>query len=467
MAEIANTASKATFKTLQFTAEHLAKLIDQIIKALDSNKRLSAQRKLYSFLKNGSGVKVNINDPYNMEAYKSLLQRSDIPFVQMDKGSLLIPQDYKDQAQKAYKDLLVLNCKKDIYNVPQKKLEELMSLNADLVKSKDIVTVHDLSVEEQELYKRKCNDTEVSNIIGINRDGEDTYSVSISAANNLCLEKVDDFTYRDDFCISTLQTAAALSSYTKDYSLNNAKADILADQNIFYYVDKENLAPDDTLYIVSLDDKSKYIRIDNDGFQVYKCSMEDGTLKVESDGDFVSSTVANYNELLEVECNKINNKELLINEKETVMNHLKTDDIVLDTVRDIPSPELSDKLAFNEHMCSEIDTLIKSKIVKEGITFDSPLEARNWYMDQASEILQGIETGKYDSLEDKYNIDVIEVLRMEASERNIDLKDIGSINSKLKEIKEKTEVHVANPDKVKEFKSTEKNKESSKEKGDR
>ncbi len=349
-------------------------LLTALAEYIDAEARYAPQKEMAKWIKNhGQCYAYHVQGNCANELKNELNERN-IPYIDLMDGKTLI---IKEPDAKALHEINheILVAKANYYqSVDQDMMEDIFA-KSNLIKDKDIITIHDLSDYQCEVLKNKCNDITKGFMVGIEEESPGRFAVSIHAprAYNPNPEKVD-------LCKAFAEMTYSLYGNNADIKASQIEADKKLDEEIAALKDSHA-----TKYVIGVDDPKRYLEINAQGFEFHR-QVFTGKGIQDIEEKFVDKNDPAYEVELQKALDTINNKKLLSSHDELV-EHLSTKKRNFETDR----PEKSDMQArvskMEKNIIDKADRMVKEGPMAEKIKDMTPSDAFKAYQHEMNSII--------------------------------------------------------------------------------
>ncbi len=360
-------------------AETVAKVLDMLKDAIDQDIRY--KDKVW-MLKNMKQCEMYPVKGKCLNELKTDLDKKGIPYIDFNTGrnELYIKRDNLEEVQDINKQILITRT--NYYQeVPGDDLERAIA-KSPAVKDKDILSLHNLNKYQCEVLKNKCNDITKGFMVGVNKDDEISSTISVHAPWT-----ISDDLDKTDFCKAYLEMAFSLHGPNAVLKMQQVDADEKLDKEV------ESLKGcKDTHYVIGVDDPTKYIELNANGFEMHRLRIENGEIK-NSQVTTVDKDSPDYEKELQKCMDSIYNKAVIDNE-ETLQKHINIKERNVETNRPEKNKEQKILSRMETDLSSQINKMIKTgpkaEMLKECAKTGFANEAFELYQQEAKKILTAV-----------------------------------------------------------------------------
>ena len=321
--------------------------------------------------------------------------------------------------------------KGNYYNEVSIKHFETAIAEADnkMVKDKRVIEIDGLDRYQMEVLKNKCNDITRGFTVGTDEAIDGTGKIVIRAQNAFTQNLKEKHT---DFAKAYLKSVISLYGP----NMMEKMAEIDADKEIDDKVAELKNDPD-SYYLISVDDKTKYIELGNTDFQYYKIN-KDGKEQIQMQ---VEKSNPNYEYELQRCMDEIKNRAI-ISSREELDKHLSTKSRTVDTIRPERNQEAINKAAANDILIAKIDEMIRP-VAETVVQKDGAYEAFRFYEQSSADVLDQAINGhdhgfkEEDIMQIKDELDKRGTYVFDYSECERRLRDIQAIEREAQKYKKK------------------------------
>nr|WP_297765600.1 hypothetical protein [uncultured Butyrivibrio sp.] len=363
-----------TTKFISEISQEAIRLLAALGEYLDAEARYAPQKEMAKWIRNhGQCYAYHIQGNCANELKNELNERN-IPYIDLMDGKTLI---IKEPDAKELHDINheILVAKANYYQSVDADMMEDIFAKSNLLKDKEVITLHDLSDYQCEVLKNKCNDITRGFMVGIEEESPGRYAVSIHAP----------MTYKDD--PEKVDLCKAFAEMT--YSLYGDNADIKAAQiEADNKLDKEIAdlkGSHATKYVIGVDDPRRYLEINAQGFEFHR-QVFTGKGVQDIEEKFVDKNDPAYDVELQKALDSISNKKLLSSHDELIA-HLSTRKRNFETDR----PEKSDIQArvskMEKNIIDKADRMVKEGPMAEKMKEMAPADAFKAYQHEMNSVI--------------------------------------------------------------------------------
>lgn len=409
----------------QAAASNVAELIEALLEYLEQNAQLAPQKALAKWIRDGGSLVSYPIQGHCKAELKYEMEKNGIAYVETTTGYLIIPEPSLDKVRELNREILVGKCNY-FQEVDGIEMENAIA-KFDRIKNKDIFSVHDLNEWEVEVLKNKCNNISVGFMVGISKEKEDTFEVSVHG------DRIYNPEAKKDFCKAYLQMAFSL--YGPNYNVKIAQ--IKVDKRIDAEV--QNLKTSKEVhYIVGADDQNpkKIIEMNSNGFEYYESAIEEGK-RVERQICRIDKSNPNYDSELERYMDRILNK-VIVHNADDLAAHLATNERNLECDRPRPDYHGMQVSMAADKITDTIDKMVKTRMQEEGINFPNVNQAFIYYQKEAADIMNSIE---HNTVPENYPVEGFREIQKICNEYQVSMSEFSKSKEML--MSAKGEVHKA------------------------
>lgn len=362
----------------QAAVSNIAELIEALLEYLERNAQLAPQKALAKWIKDGGSLVSYPIQGHCKAELKYEMEKNGIAYVETTTGYLIIPEPSLDKVRELNREILVSkgNYFQEVDGV---EMENAIA-KFDRIENKDIFSIHGLNKYETEVLKNKCNNISAGFMVGISKEGEDSYELSVHG-NRLYNPDV-----KKDFCKAYLQMAFSLYGPNREIKVAQIEADEKIDNDV-----QKLKSSEDVHYIVGADDENpkKFIEINSNGFEFYESSIVDEK-RVDRQVCRIDKNDPNYESELARYMDRIFNKVILHN-TDDLGDHLAIEGRNLECDRPRPDYHGMQVSMAADKITDTIDKMVKTRMQEEGINFLNVNQAFTYYQKEAADIMESIE----------------------------------------------------------------------------
>lgn len=351
--------------------ETVTKIIMAILEYLEKEEEHAKDKELARWIRDNKGrMCVNIypirgkrdNDEFGcsdnpfdkdiINALKVELDKNRISYKDLCNGNILI----RDVDYKKVNDIntkLCIATSKYYQETSRSELEDAIA-RFDKIKNKNILTVTCEDFIEAEVLKRKCNAIASGFMVGISRTVENKFNVSVHSA------KLIDINQRGkDFCKAYLEMTLSLHGANRVTKRKQIIDDKSMDKQI-----SELKYSNETQYIISATDNTKYIELNDRGFSYIETVTDKDGFRHDSKKGFCRRDNPDYE--LELERFKacLYNK-VIIDSPDDLSKHLQTAKVNFYSDRTRKTKKEYEISLMEKRLADKIDSMIKTKWKEE------------------------------------------------------------------------------------------------------
>lgn len=407
-------------------ASNLTRFLIALAEFLELQSKYAPYREMAKYIREGKEVSFF---PVQGRCTKELayeLQKNDIPFVNLnDKDTFIIKQgDFEKVSELNRRVLISKSCY--YQDIASAEFEDVIARH-EKIKNKDIFTVSCNNSYEVEVLKNKCNDITAGFMVGIEEESNDD-KWNLSVHSTKVFRKNPN---NHDFCKAYLQMCMSL------YGPNNyIKMQQVDDDMNFDIKVAELKGTQDDVYIVSVTDNKQYLCLNKNGFEYYSTTVDENEKRHDYKINECLKDSPNYEVELQRCLDRMMNKHIVYDD-EVLAEHLKTEEVNLDTDRPLKTYEQFKISLMESRMADKIDEMIDHKVEEQDIKFVSSMEAFHFYRKECIEIMKVLSEYEYDTPEipTGYTPEDFEYLLNQINENYIDFEnDYEMVMNRLEEV---------------------------------
>lgn len=369
-------------KNAQAMADTVTKILLALMDYLEMEAKFAPQKEFAKWIREGGECCFyNIQGSCKNELKNELI-KNQIPYIELsnDPDKLIIK--YPDlEAIKELNRGIMISKNNYFQEVDSVEMEDAI-FRFDKATDKTIFTLHNLTAEETECLKNKCNDISRGFMVGTNKEDDDKYSISILGSKVMDCSQ----TGKIDFCKAALSATLSLYGGNSKTKMDQIDFDLKFDEAIDKYKGSNEVK-----YIVGTNERKNknYIEINSQGFIAYKASITPEGGVVEKVVGRCDINDINYDTELKRHLDVMKDKTVLHNIGD-LNTHLASMDSEITSGRAVRSEQEEYIAKVEKEIVNTIDKMIKSEIVNKDITFNSPEESFNYYINNAREALAAV-----------------------------------------------------------------------------
>lgn len=314
---------------------------------------------------------------------KAELIKRNIAFIELtnNNNEIIIKAPDLETVQEINRSILI--GKQNYYQeVDSVELEDAFA-RIDKIENKEIISLHSLTDYAVEEIKNKCNDISKGFMVGISKEENDLYGISVSATKVLAEKD------KNDFCkayLSAMQSLYGKNAYVKaeqlEFDIKTAKkiAELKNTGEVKFVVGANDFNP------------KKYIEINSEGFIAYSAAKA-------PNGDITERVIGscnvndiNYESELQRHIDSIMDITILDNSVE--LNKFLTSNNDFNSERPVKTEMEEKTSAADKDIVGCIDNMIKDKIETEGLKFTTSQDAFTFYTQESIKIMNAIAEDK-------------------------------------------------------------------------
>lgn len=399
-------------KFIKAIQETILEIIKNFTEYAEFNAKYAAEKEMAKWIHDGNmPMPYKVRGKCDMELVEELRSQG-IPHLYLLNHTLYVKPEDMNRVEEINQHILLV--KGNYYQETDTNLLENAIAASPKVKDKNIITLHGLNKYQCEALKNKCNNITKGFMVGVAEENG-CYSLSIHAPWTISndVEKVD-------FCKAYSEMALSL------YGLNSVlkEKQIEADEKL----DKQVASLKgcvDTHYVIGVDDPSKYIELNANGFELHRIRLINGEIK----NCEVSSVDVN-NPDYEVELQKcmdgIFNKTVIDNE-DKLHEHLNIRQRNIDTNRPEKNAEQTKISEMEDALVEKANEMIKTGPIADSLFSMNPQDAFIAYQNEMKTIFTKIAEGQPVI---GYRDEDINILKDTFAKADVDPKDyLVAVNS--------------------------------------
>ena len=264
MPTIEEQTARSTAQAAKEVAEALAEFFEKLLKALEENEKFKAQASLIKWMKSGGAVREYKPQGYTVEKLLFEMEKEKIPYFALGENSILIRDPDYDKVLELNEQILL--AEKNYYQqVPTEKLET--AINARSGGQGQVLTISNLTPDELETLKRKCNNICKGFTVGTKVNGDNS-ELTINTGHIYSQNPE-----KNDFCKSYIQYLFAYYGFDHDQRAGEFDADRKFEGKVKELIDKQ-----EEFYICGMNDHSKCIQVDANGMFTYEYKQQGSEL---------------------------------------------------------------------------------------------------------------------------------------------------------------------------------------------
>ena len=258
----------STTKFMAATIDEINMFLKMLSEQLESRAKYAPQREMAKWIKNdGECIAYPIQGKCGDELKRELANKGVAFISTADDTKIIIKQP--DLELVTSLNERVLTAKGNYYQeIDAAKLETAIA-KTDRIKDKEIITLHGLDKYQYEVLKNKCNDITRGFMVGKEEEPDGTISLSVHAQKVIVKDPE-----KMDLCKAFAESMLSLNGENSILKRQQVDADERLDREVASLKGCES-----THYVIGVDDTSKYIEINSQGFEFHRVKFEDGKIK--------------------------------------------------------------------------------------------------------------------------------------------------------------------------------------------
>ncbi len=371
-----------TNKFIKATVDTIIKMLTEIAKYREEEMRNAHIREFMKWCRDGGEI-----TPYEVQGnckneLKEMLDEKGIAYLNPSNSNcFIIKEPDKELVRELNTQALI--AKTNYYQeIDTSKMEDAIA-NSKNIKDKEILTLHDLDKYECEVLKNKCNNITKGFMVGIEKEEDGKYSVSVHAQQRTYCAEPE----KTDLCKAYAQMAFSLYGDNMVMKKQQVEADEKLDLEVAALKGCEN-----THYVIGIDNPGRYIEITAQGFELHQAKMENENIKDYQLG-FISKDDPAYEVELQKALDSINNKTI-IDSKQKLNDHISTKDRTERTARPEKDKKQKQISYMEKNVINKADEMIKNGPKKDELSNASPIDAFEMYEREIGNIMDGVINGK-------------------------------------------------------------------------
>lgn len=353
----------------------LAERLKALAEKAEFSQQTAAMRELAKLCESGQGLTEYTVKGVNRGQLVAKLKEQGFAAVEMSDtpDKMLIRTVDRDSIYDLNVELNL--AKGNYYNEVSVKHFETAIAEADskMVKDKRVIEISGLDRYQMEVLKNKCNDITRGFTVGTDEALDGTGRIVIRAQNAFAQDLKEKHT---DFAKAYLKSVISLYGPNMIEKMTEIDADKEIDDKVAELKNDPN-----SYYLVSVDDKTKYIELGNTDFQYYKIN-KDGKEQIQAQ---VEKSNPNYEYELQRCMDEIKNRAI-IGSREELDKHLSTKERTIDTIRPERNQEAINKAAANDILAAKIDEMVRP-LAEEVAEKEGSYEAFRSYEQYSADVL--------------------------------------------------------------------------------
>lgn len=369
-----------TTKFMQTSLDLLKQFLQLLADQIELNSRYAPQREMAKWIKNdGQVVAYPIQGNCIDELRRSMTEKG-IPYIDtLDNTKIIIKAPDVEMVTELNKQ--VLAAKGNYFQEVDAQVMENAIAKSSAVKDKEILTVHGLDKYQCEVLKNKCNNITKGFMVGTVKEDEEHYALSIHAPRTISRDPE-----KTDFCKAYAEMTFSLYGNNAELKVAQVDADERIDKQVASLKGCES-----SHFVIGVDDPTKYIELNSQGFEFHRIRMIDGKLQNLQE-NFISKNSPDYEVELQKYMDTIYNKTVLDDEQK-LFEHLDTKKRNFETSRP-EKDEVQMKIsAMEKNVIDTTDRMIKTGPLAEKLFKMSPREAFETYQKETMNIFYAVMEG--------------------------------------------------------------------------
>ncbi len=370
--------------------------------------------------------------------FKARLNDAGLQGLVVENGKLII----RTQDLNKVRDINLQLCLENCYGLQEIEKSQFENVIAKSNKftDKEIIELKGLDKVEVEILKNKCNKIQPQYgqgfTLGVERDKNDFYNIVIAGDNVLTDTK------EKDFCQAYIETQLSLYGPNRDIQRDEIEADLEIDRKVMNMVKNA-----DYQYIISVTNKDRYIRINEEGFDVINITPDQNGQPVPHVITELHNDIDDpyFNKNLYQQLDMLEDKAI-ISSREVLKEWRENDDFKIEKIR--PDKTFQEKRIsrFEDEFSKKIDTEIRRNFDKYDIKFDTAYEKFDNYKHAFVTIIESCSTGIIPEGMDQEYGDFLDEVQDLAEEYDVNLEEYYECTEIVQE--QETEHHPAKEAKI-------------------